>query len=102
MTTYNFPSVKILREKIQPTYLTLVMEVLTLMLQRNIRNSNSFKYHHGCKELNLVNLCFADDLMIFCHGDKMSVGIIKDTPKEFSESSGLFPILVKVLCSFGA
>ncbi|GKA35414.1 hypothetical protein Tco_0721905 [Tanacetum coccineum] len=53
-------------------------EMLTLLLQRKIRNNDDFKYHHGCKELKLVNLCFADDLMIFCHGDVTSAGVVND------------------------
>ncbi|GJZ62659.1 hypothetical protein Tco_0618796, partial [Tanacetum coccineum] len=53
-------------------------KMLTLLLQRKIRNNDDFKYHHGCKELKLVNLCFADDLMIFCHGDVTSAGVVND------------------------
>ncbi|GJV32713.1 RNA-directed DNA polymerase, eukaryota, reverse transcriptase zinc-binding domain protein [Tanacetum coccineum] len=58
-------------------------------------NNDCFKYHHGCKELKLVNLCFADDLMIFCNGDPIYVGLIKEGLEEFSAVSGLFPNLNK-------
>ncbi|GJZ07586.1 RNA-directed DNA polymerase, eukaryota, reverse transcriptase zinc-binding domain protein [Tanacetum coccineum] len=74
---------------------TLVMEMLALLLQRKIRNSDGFKYHHGCKELKIINLCFADDLMIFCHGDIKSPGVINDAIKEFSVVSGLHPNMNK-------
>nr|GEX26132.1 hypothetical protein [Tanacetum cinerariifolium]GEX28658.1 hypothetical protein [Tanacetum cinerariifolium] len=68
---------------------------------RKIRNCRDFKYHHGCKELKLVNLCFADVLMIFCHGDTTSAGLIKEALREFSEVSGLFPNLNKITLFFG-
>nr|GFB91334.1 putative RNA-directed DNA polymerase, eukaryota, reverse transcriptase zinc-binding domain protein [Tanacetum cinerariifolium] len=41
---------------------TLVMEVLTLMLQKRVQASDSFSYHRYCSKLELVNLCFVDDL----------------------------------------
>ncbi|GKC08507.1 RNA-directed DNA polymerase, eukaryota, reverse transcriptase zinc-binding domain protein [Tanacetum coccineum] len=63
-------------DPISPYLFTLVMEILTLLLQRRIRTNSMFKYHHGCKELKLINLCF---------GDKTSASIIKDALKEFSE-----------------
>ena len=43
-------------DPISPYLFTLVMEMLTLLLQRKIRSSNGFKYHHGCKDLKLVHL----------------------------------------------
>ncbi|GJW37663.1 putative reverse transcriptase domain, reverse transcriptase zinc-binding domain protein [Tanacetum coccineum] len=82
-------------DPISPYLFTLIMEILTLLLQRKIRNNNKFKYHHGCKGLQLVNLCFADDLMIFCNGDLISAELIKEALNEFSKVSGLFPNLNK-------
>ncbi|GJV83163.1 hypothetical protein Tco_1523061 [Tanacetum coccineum] len=35
--------------------------------------------------LKITHLCFADDLLVFCHGDTQSVGIIKKSLDEFSE-----------------
>ncbi|GKC21274.1 RNA-directed DNA polymerase, eukaryota, reverse transcriptase zinc-binding domain protein [Tanacetum coccineum] len=55
---------------------------------RKIGNCRDFKYHHGCKELKLVNLCFVDDLMNLCHGDTTSAGLIKEALREFSEVFG--------------
>ncbi|GJY56595.1 RNA-directed DNA polymerase, eukaryota, reverse transcriptase zinc-binding domain protein [Tanacetum coccineum] len=81
---------------------TLVMEVLTLLLQRRIKNNNGFKYHYRCKEIKLVNLCFADDLMTFCNGDSLSAGVIKEALQEFSAVLGLFPNLNKSTLYFGS
>ncbi|GJV51482.1 RNA-directed DNA polymerase, eukaryota, reverse transcriptase zinc-binding domain protein [Tanacetum coccineum] len=87
---------------ISPYLFTLVMEMLTLLLQRKIRNSDGFKYHHGCKELKIINLCFADDLMIFCHGDIKSAGVINDAIKDFSAVSGLHLNMNKSSLFFGS
>lgn len=47
---------------------SLVMEILTLILQRRVRLSDSFRYHKHCEDLKLINLCFADDLFLFAWG----------------------------------
>nr|GEW03153.1 RNA-directed DNA polymerase, eukaryota, reverse transcriptase zinc-binding domain protein [Tanacetum cinerariifolium] len=48
---------------------TLVMEVFTLILKKKISEDGKFRYHWGCKELNISHLCFADDLLVLFHGD---------------------------------
>ncbi|GJT61398.1 ribonuclease H-like domain-containing protein [Tanacetum coccineum] len=79
-------------DPMSPYLFTLVMEILTLIIQRKIRDRTKFKYHQGCNDLQLINLCFADDWMIFCHGDAISVSIVKEAIEEFSDISGLHPI----------
>ncbi|GJU54335.1 putative reverse transcriptase domain, reverse transcriptase zinc-binding domain protein [Tanacetum coccineum] len=79
---------------------TLVMEVLTLMLHRRARVSGSFTYHRYCSKLKLINLCFADDLFLFAHGDVDSARVIMDTLEEFKEASGLTPSLPKSTAYF--
>ncbi|GJW82256.1 RNA-directed DNA polymerase, eukaryota, reverse transcriptase zinc-binding domain protein [Tanacetum coccineum] len=88
-------------DPISPYLFTLVMEVLSLLMAKNTQN-NFFKYHQGCKELKITHLCFADDLMVFCHGDVKSVENIKGTLNEFSEYSGLHPNLNKSTVFFGS
>ncbi|GJS01701.1 hypothetical protein Tco_0318209 [Tanacetum coccineum] len=73
----------------------LVMEILTFMLQRGVSNANLFSYHRYCSKLKLINLCFADDLFLFSHGDTDSVKVIKEALNEFKEASGLVPNLPK-------
>ncbi|GJY15051.1 reverse transcriptase domain-containing protein [Tanacetum coccineum] len=70
------------------------MEVFTLMLRRRVRSSN-FTYHRYCSKLDLINLCFADDLFLFAHGDVHSVSIIKEALDEFKDASGLNPSMPK-------
>ncbi|GJV29926.1 putative RNA-directed DNA polymerase, eukaryota, reverse transcriptase zinc-binding domain protein [Tanacetum coccineum] len=56
-------------DPISPYLFTLVMEVLTLIIKRRVRLSDTFRYHNKCDELELINVCFADDLFIFIRGD---------------------------------
>ncbi|GKA24834.1 putative reverse transcriptase domain, reverse transcriptase zinc-binding domain protein, partial [Tanacetum coccineum] len=79
---------------------TLIMEVLTLMLHRRVLDSGIFTYHMYCSRLDLINLCFADDLFIFTYGDVHSAGIIKEALDEFKNASGLTPSLPKSTAYF--
>nr|GEU88603.1 hypothetical protein [Tanacetum cinerariifolium] len=72
---------------------TLVMAVLTLIMKRQVRNSESFRYHKHCEELELTNVCFADDLFMFARGDVNSAQVIMDSLNEFKRVSGLVPSL---------
>nr|GEY75356.1 hypothetical protein [Tanacetum cinerariifolium] len=80
---------------------TLVMEVLTLLIKKNIEEESKFKYHQGCKKCKITHLCFADDLLVFCHGDRDSVRVIKKSLDEFNSFSGLLPNMQKSTISFG-
>ncbi|GKE03749.1 RNA-directed DNA polymerase, eukaryota, reverse transcriptase zinc-binding domain protein [Tanacetum coccineum] len=89
-------------DPISPYFFTLVMEVFSLLLAKNIQKSRKFKFHYGCKELKLSNMCFADDLLVLCNGDIESVGVIKQTMDQFSSISGLFPNIGKSTIFFGS
>nr|GEY12869.1 hypothetical protein [Tanacetum cinerariifolium] len=71
------------------------MEILTLMLQRRVRNSDSFRFHKQCEELNIINLYFADDLFLFSRGDLDSTKVIMESLDEFKLVSGLVPSIPK-------
>ncbi|GJV04587.1 putative reverse transcriptase domain, reverse transcriptase zinc-binding domain protein [Tanacetum coccineum] len=45
-------------DPLTPYLFTLVIEVLTLMLQRRVRNSDEFQYYHHCEQQRNINLCF--------------------------------------------
>ncbi|GKA67296.1 putative RNA-directed DNA polymerase, eukaryota, reverse transcriptase zinc-binding domain protein [Tanacetum coccineum] len=87
-------------DPLSPYLFTLVMEILTLILQRRVRTSESFKYHKHCEELSIINVCFADDLFIFAHGDVDSVGVIMASLDEFRKVSGLVPSIPKSTAYF--
>nr|GEU44046.1 hypothetical protein [Tanacetum cinerariifolium] len=69
--------------------------VFTLMLHRRVRNASNFTYHRYCSNLELINLCFTDDLFLFAHGDVNSASIIKVALDEFKDATGLNPSLPK-------
>ncbi|GJY14273.1 hypothetical protein Tco_0383582 [Tanacetum coccineum] len=76
-------------DPLSPYLFTLVMEILTLILKRRVRLSESFRYHRYCQEIQLINMCFADDLFIFARGDVESSRVIMDSLEEFKLTSGL-------------
>ncbi|GJZ09343.1 hypothetical protein Tco_0543626 [Tanacetum coccineum] len=43
-------------DPLSPYLFTLFMEVLTLILQRRVRLSDSFRYHKQCEELRIINV----------------------------------------------
>ncbi|GJZ70565.1 RNA-directed DNA polymerase, eukaryota, reverse transcriptase zinc-binding domain protein [Tanacetum coccineum] len=89
-------------DPISPYLFTLVMEVFNLIMCRNINDSPDYGYHFGCKDLKLSHLCFADDLLVLCKGNKESVEVVKKSLEEFSEVSGLNPNLSKSIIFFGS
>ncbi|GJX13339.1 probable L-cysteine desulfhydrase, chloroplastic [Tanacetum coccineum] len=78
-----------------PYLFTIVMEVSTLMVSRQVKNEKKFKYDWGCKDLKILNLCFADNLMMFCHGDKISAFVMRRALDELCLSSSLRPSMAK-------
>nr|GEX67596.1 hypothetical protein [Tanacetum cinerariifolium] len=57
--------------------------------------TDQFTYHMYCSKMELVNLCFADDLFLFAYGDVGSASIIKKALDEFKNASSLVPSLPK-------
>ncbi|XP_071728987.1 uncharacterized protein [Rutidosis leptorrhynchoides] len=78
-------------DPMSPYLFTLVMETLTLLLQRNIRNSEEFRFHPKYENQEIINVCFADDLFLFSHASIASLKVISDALSEFSNCSGLVP-----------
>ncbi|GKA64872.1 RNA-directed DNA polymerase, eukaryota, reverse transcriptase zinc-binding domain protein [Tanacetum coccineum] len=81
---------------------TLIMEVFSLLLQREIENEPKFQYHFGCKAIKLSHVCFAGDLLVMCYGDTTFVKVIKKALDDFSAYSGLFPNNSKSTMFFGS
>ncbi|CAK8574090.1 unnamed protein product [Lathyrus sativus] len=64
------------------------MECLNRYLFKMQQNSN-FNCHPKCEKLNITNLCFADDLLLFSRGDKNSVDLMMAAYAKFSKATGL-------------
>ncbi|GKB99239.1 homeodomain-like protein [Tanacetum coccineum] len=71
------------------------MKILSLIIKRWVRLSDAFCYHHHCKELGIINVCFADDLFIFVRGEVKFAKVIMDSLEEFKQISGLVSSLPK-------
>ncbi|XP_074265182.1 uncharacterized protein LOC141587606 [Silene latifolia] len=67
---------------------TLCLEYLNRILLVT-QNHSKFKFHPLCNRIKLSYLCFADDLILFCKGERASVGLMLQAVKLFSKSSGL-------------
>ncbi|GJV17253.1 hypothetical protein Tco_1362576 [Tanacetum coccineum] len=68
-----------------PYLFTHVMEIVTLMLQRRVRDSDSFTYHRYCSKLDIISPFFAGDLFLLTHGDVNLARIIMEALDEFKQ-----------------
>ncbi|GJY12395.1 hypothetical protein Tco_0381704 [Tanacetum coccineum] len=87
-------------DPMSPYLFTLIMEVLTLMLHQRVRESKMFTYHSYCSKLELINLCFTDDLFLFAHGDVHSATVIMKSLNEFKLASGITSNIPKCTAYF--
>ncbi|GJW96848.1 RNA-directed DNA polymerase, eukaryota, reverse transcriptase zinc-binding domain protein, partial [Tanacetum coccineum] len=88
-------------DPMSPYLFTLIMKVLNLLLKRRIDNINTFQYHFGCRKLKITHICFADDILMFSHGDKASVKLLKDTIENLGKFQDFSQIITKVLLFLG-
>nr|XP_009774720.1 PREDICTED: uncharacterized protein LOC104224729 [Nicotiana sylvestris] len=71
------------------TYLfVLVMEYLNRSLKQ-LRHNPDFNYHPRCNKMEIVHICFADDLIMCCRADVISVKLMMKQFNHFSEVSRL-------------
>ncbi|KAL0401945.1 UNVERIFIED_CONTAM: LINE-1 reverse transcriptase [Sesamum latifolium] len=76
-------------DPMSPYLFVLVMEVLTLLLRQIIDQDGGFSYHWKCGEMQLCQLGFADDLLLFSKADMSLVHIFKRALTVFADLSGL-------------
>lgn len=77
-------------DPLSPYLFVIGMEILAKILAEKSTHPD-FKFHWKCDKTKIVNLCFADDLMIFCKGDLFTIRAIKEGLDEFQCLSGLSP-----------
>ncbi|KAK3218473.1 hypothetical protein Dsin_012443 [Dipteronia sinensis] len=76
-------------DPMSPYLFVIAMEVLTKLLAKHIQDSTHYKYHWKCDKIKFSHLCFADDLIMLCHGSTPSATILKMSLDNFSSLSGL-------------
>ncbi|KAK4384637.1 putative mitochondrial protein [Sesamum angolense] len=76
-------------DPISPYLFVLVMEIWSTLIRHRVQNATQFQYHWKCKELGLINLCFADDVLLFCKAHIPSIQVLTDALSEFAILSGL-------------
>ena len=64
------------------------MYVLSHKIDKAVQEKK-FKYHPRCQSLSLTHLCFADDLMVFVEGSKVSIEGALSVFEDFAKWSGL-------------
>ncbi|XP_060183073.1 uncharacterized protein LOC132613029 [Lycium barbarum] len=85
---------------LSPYLFVLAMEYLIRTL-KTLHKQPRFHYHPKCKKQKIVQLSFADDLLMFCRGDKVSVMHFYACFQEFSMASGLIANVDKSCIYFG-
>ena len=73
-------------DPLSPYLFTIAMNTLSILLADK---PAGFKHHWRCKDLGITHLLFADDVLLFAHGDIPSIRHIMDSVDLFSRISGL-------------
>ncbi|XP_019266980.1 PREDICTED: uncharacterized protein LOC109244356 [Nicotiana attenuata] len=75
-------------DPLSPYLFVIAIEYLTRLL-KTLKNNPDFNYHPRCAKLNLVQLGFADNLLLFCRGDVISAKLLYACFESFSKASSL-------------
>ncbi|XP_074266553.1 uncharacterized protein LOC141589828 [Silene latifolia] len=62
---------------------------VSLRILGKIQEYTKFRYHPLCSRIKLTHLAFADDLLLFCRGDRNSIIGLLRAFQSFSRASGL-------------
>lgn len=77
-------------DPLSPYLFVLCMAYFSRFLHdRIVMGTCKFAYHPKCGRIKLTHLIFADDLLLFCRGDGVSLLALKAVMDEFASMSGL-------------
>ncbi|KAL0853720.1 hypothetical protein Bca101_058872 [Brassica carinata] len=82
-------------------YLFFIAMNCLFHLLNNAAKEGRISYHHRCTDSKLTHLCFADDLLIFCHGSLRSIKGALDVLANFQSRPGLAISITKT-CFFSS
>ncbi|CAI8583103.1 unnamed protein product [Vicia faba] len=82
-------------EPLSPYLFLVVMEYLQRCMYHMQLNPN-FNHHSKCEKLQLTNLMFTDDILLFSRGDVLSLDLMLKAFYTFSKSTGV-PLTCKKL-----
>ncbi|XP_075076894.1 uncharacterized protein LOC142163500 [Nicotiana tabacum] len=71
-----------------PYLFVLAKEYLNRSLKTLTQNLN-FNFHSKCAKLQVIHICFADDLLMCCRADEVSIKLMMRVFDHFSKVSGL-------------
>ena len=89
-------------DPLSPYLFIITMNVLSSLLANK---PAGFKHHWRCKELGITHLFFADNVLLFSNGDKLSINHIMKSVKKISAISGLIPSIQKsnvLFCNYNS
>ncbi|GFZ09637.1 hypothetical protein Acr_21g0002360 [Actinidia rufa] len=75
-------------DPLSPYCFVLCLEYLSRSLEE-LKNNANFNFHPRCGGLNITQLAYADDLVLFPRGDPTSVALFMDKLKHFGDCLGL-------------
>ncbi|KAL0402272.1 UNVERIFIED_CONTAM: hypothetical protein Slati_4257100 [Sesamum latifolium] len=71
-------------------FLRQLNATLLALIPKLINQDRDFIFHWKCRELGLFQLCFADDLLLFCEANEQSISLFKRGLGLFAALSGLY------------
>lgn len=87
-------------DPIPPLLFVIMMEYFNRLLEK-MKVDPNFNHHAKCEKLGITNLAFADDVLLFCRGDIMSVDMMLKVIQNFSQTTGLVVNSSKCKVYFG-